>query len=40
MKPQDVDSAIRDVRQVMASIGTMSDLTRATLALYDEALKQ
>ena len=40
MKPQDVESAIRDVRQVMADVQAMSDLTRATLMMYDDALKQ
>ena len=40
MKPQDVESAIGDVRQVMADVKTMSDITRGTLPLYDEALKQ
>ena len=39
MKPQDVESAIRDVRQVMADVQAMSDLTRATLMMYDDALK-
>jgi len=40
MKPQDVESAIGDVRQVMADVKTMSGITRATLSLYDDALKQ
>ena len=39
MKPKDVDSAISDVRQVMADIRTMSDITRATLTLYGDALQ-
>jgi hypothetical protein len=40
MKPQDTESAIGDVRQVMADVRDMSDITRATLPLYDAALKQ
>jgi hypothetical protein len=40
MKPQDVEGAINDLRQVSAGIATMSSLTRATLYLYDDALKQ
>lgn len=40
MKPQDIESAIGDVRQVMADVRLMSDITRGTLAQYDEALKQ
>jgi hypothetical protein len=39
IKPRDVESAIGNVRQVMADINTMSDITRATLSLYDDALK-
>ena len=39
MKPQDVESAIGDVRQVMADVKTMSDLTRGTSKVYDDALK-
>ena len=40
MKPQDVESAIGDVRQTMADVKTMADLSRATLIMYDDALKQ
>lgn len=40
LKPQDVESEMGDVRQVMADIKTMSAITRATLILYDDALKQ
>jgi hypothetical protein len=39
MKPPDIESAIGHVRQDMADIRTMSDITRATLYLYDKALK-
>ncbi|WP_158819707.1 hypothetical protein [Granulicella sp. S156] len=39
MKPPDIESAIGHVRQDMADIRTMSDITRATLTLYDKALK-
>jgi hypothetical protein len=40
LKPQDVESAIGDVRQVMADVRTMSGITRGTLQIYDDALKQ
>jgi hypothetical protein len=39
LRPQDVESAIGAVRQVMADVRTMSEITRGTLRLYDEALK-
>jgi hypothetical protein len=35
-----VESAIGDVRQVMADVKDMSDITRATLQIYDDALQQ
>ena len=40
MKPQDVESAIRDVRQVISDVQAMSDMTRGALRASDDALKQ
>jgi hypothetical protein len=39
LKPQDVETAIPDLRRALADLGSMYDAGRGTLALYDEALK-
>jgi hypothetical protein len=40
LKPQDIESAIGNVRTVMSDFKTMSGVSRATVTLYDKALKQ
>jgi hypothetical protein len=39
MKPQDVETALGDVRRAQADLGSMYDWGRGTLKTYDEALK-
>ena len=39
MKPQDIETAIPDLRKTEADLGSMYDWGRGTLKTYDEALK-
>jgi hypothetical protein len=39
LKPQDIETAIPDLRRALADLNSMSDWGRATMLTYDEALK-